>query len=149
MRIFTTLVFVSAAGGLFAQELPPITNGWALFAGVKYTNTFYKEHNEYFLKPSFDQKIKRFEGQEILLKGHFMPLDYVQNNVIILSKHPYSSCFFCGAAGPETVAEIYFKTKKPKLKADQVIQVSGKLKLNDTNIEHMNFILTEAEIIPK
>jgi len=149
MRTYNTLVFVLITCMLFAQELPPITNGWALFAGVKYTNTFYKEYNEYFLKPFFDSKIKRYEGQEILLKGHYMPLDYTQNNIIILSKHPYAACFFCGGAGPETVAEIYFKTKKPKLKADQVIQVSGKLKLNDTNIEHMNFILTEAEIIPK
>lgn len=149
MRRYIVLVFISIASLLFAQELPPVTNGWALFAGVKYTNTFYKEYNEYFLKPFFDSKIKRFEGQEILLKGHYMPLDYAQNNVIILSKYPFAACFFCGMAGPESVAEIYFKTRSPKLKADQIIQVSGKLKLNDTNIEHMNFILTEAEIIPK
>lgn len=67
MERYITLVFLFFACLLFAQEPSSITNGWALFSGVKYTNTFYKEYNEYFLKPFLDNTKKHFEGKEILL----------------------------------------------------------------------------------
>lgn len=132
---------------LSAQTLPPVTNGWLLFEQVKYTDRFYKEVNEYYLTPFFDSKIRRYENQHILLKGHYMPFDMKDKKVIILSKYPYSACFFCGGAGPESVAEIRFKEKPPRFKTDQVIQVSGKLRLNDKDINQLNFILIDAVFI--
>jgi hypothetical protein len=63
-----------------------------------------------------------------------------------LSKNPYTSCFFCGAAGPESVACIILKTKAPKLKVDKMVTVKGRLRLNETNTDMLNFILEEAEI---
>jgi hypothetical protein len=134
----------SIVGG---QELPPVTNGWVLFSRVKYSQRFFKEYNEYFLVPSFDSRIRQYEHQEILLKGHYMPMDLEEKNVIILSKFPYSACFFCGGAGPESVAEIHFRSKPPRLKTDQIVQVSGKLALNARDVNHMNFILKDATII--
>lgn len=140
MMLFESLAVTS-------QTLPPVTNAWLLFEKVKYSEKFYKEVNEYYLTPFFDSKIRQYENHEILLKGHFIPFDLEEKNVVILSKHPYSACFFCGGAGPESVAEIRFREKPPKFKADQVIQVSGKLKLNDKDINHMNFILVDASIV--
>lgn len=141
------LILLLAMHNAFAQQNPPITNTWALFAGVKFTDKFDRLAGEYYSAPQFGPQIRRYDGEEVLIKGHYMPLEYALNNVIILSKHPYSACFFCGMAGPETVAEIYFTAKTPKLKPDQVIQVRGKLKLNDKDLEHLNFILVDAEII--
>lgn len=138
---------LSGAFASTGQTAPPVTNGWLIFEKVKYTEKFYKEVNEYYLTPFFDTKIRVYENQEIVLKGHFIPLDLEEKNVIILSKYPYSACFFCGGAGPESVAEIRFREKPPKFKADQIIQVSGKLKLNDRDINHMNFILTDASVV--
>jgi hypothetical protein len=122
-------------------------DGWPIFAKVKFTATLMKELNEYFLIPTFEPKIKSLIGSDITLKGYYMSLDMPARQLII-SKNPYSSCFFCGAAGPESVAEVILKTKLPKLRTDQVITVKGKLKLNAKDVNHMNFILTEAEIIP-
>ncbi len=148
MRTFLIIVMVLLySHGSLCQSPVPVTNGWLLFEKVKYTEKFYKEVNEYYLTPFFDSKIRRYENQEILLKGHFIPFDLEEKNVIVLSKHPYAACFFCGGAGPESVAEIHFKEKHPKFKADQVIQVSGKLRLNEKDIKHMNFILTDAILI--
>ncbi|MBT1688016.1 DUF3299 domain-containing protein [Dawidia soli] len=129
------------------QDLPPVTNGWALFSQVKYTQRFFKEYNEYFLVPFFDTRIQQYKNQEILLKGHYMPLDLEEKNVIVLSKFPYSACFFCGGAGPESVAEIHFRNKPPRFKTDEVLQVSGRLMLNADDVNHMNFILKDAELI--
>jgi hypothetical protein len=66
-----------------------------------------------------------------------------------LSKFPYSQCFFCGAAGPETIAEIKFKEKQGKFEMDQYLRVKGKLKLNESDIEHGNFILEDAVMVGK
>jgi hypothetical protein len=74
-------------------------------------------------------------------------MDLDDNRGIILSKVPYSACFFCGGAGPESVVEVYFTDKHPRFKADQVIKVTGILRLNDTDITHMNFILTGATLV--
>lgn len=123
------------------------TDGWLLFAKVKFKSMFFQEYKENFLVPMFDSKIKAVEGLEITLQGHYLPMELEGNNVIILSKYPYAQCFFCGGAGPESVAEIIFSTKHPKLKADQLIKVVGKLQLNDTDVNHLNFILKDASVI--
>lgn len=121
-------------------------DGWPLFARVKFTSKLFKKLNEYYLAPFFDQRITAWEGSEITLKGHYIPFDGPKDQIII-SKSPLASCFFCGGAGPESVAEAILKSKAPKLKSDQTITVKGKLKLNDKDLNHMNFILVDAEII--
>ena len=117
-----------------------------MFARVPFKSTYFKEINEYFLVPTFTKELRAQEGKEMELRGHFIPMDMEGNN-IVLSKFPYAACFFCGGAGPESVAEVQFKNKKPKLKPDQVISVRGKLQLNGTDINHLNFILKDAELI--
>jgi hypothetical protein len=57
--------------------------------------------------------------------------------------------FFCGGAGPESIAEVTFKTKPSKFEADQFIRVKGKLRLNESDLEHGNFLIVEAELITK
>jgi hypothetical protein len=124
----------------------PSTTGWDVFAKVKFTPQLVKEVNEYFLVPFFDSKIKFHEGKEMTLEGYFIPMDLESSNTIILSKHPYSQCFFCGGAGPESVVEVILASRPSKLKADQIIKVTGTLKLNEKDINHMNFILEHARL---
>ncbi|WP_160144122.1 hypothetical protein [Chryseolinea soli] len=138
--IFALLCFPAA----FAQS--GAVDGWPIFAKVKFTSRLFKKLNEYYLVPFFDQRITSLAGTEITVKGHYIPFDGPRDQIII-SKSPLASCFFCGGAGPESVAEAILKSKAPKLKSDQTITVKGKLKLNDKDINHMNFILVEAEII--
>jgi hypothetical protein len=142
MKLATFIIFASVL-----QVQAQTINGWDAFARVKFSSKFFKEFDEYFLVPFFDSKIKGIEGKEVTLRGHYMPMDLGNNYTLILSKYPYSQCFFCGGAGPESVAEIVFPSKHPKLKADQIILVKGILQLNDTNVDHMNFILKDASII--
>ncbi len=130
-----------------AQPGPPGSEGWTLLAGVKFTEKFYKDYNEYYLTPFFDSRIRAREGKVMTLRGHYLPMDLDDKRGIILSKVPYSACFFCGGAGPESVVEVYFPDNHPRFKADQVITVTGVLKLNDTDINHMNFILTGATLV--
>jgi len=143
MRIFLFLLVALALAG-FDQQPPE--DGWAAFARVAFKSTFFKEYDEYYLVPNFDSSIRAKEGKQLIIRGHYMPFE-LPDNALIVSKYPYAACFFCGGAGPESVAEVYLTSKPPKLKVDQVIVVKGKLRLNNTDINHMNFILEEAEII--
>jgi hypothetical protein len=123
-------------------------DGWLTLSKVKFTEKFFKEHNEYYLYPLFDSRIRALEGKDFILKGHYLPMDLENRQMIIISRYPFSMCLFCGGAGPESVAEVHFAARPPRFKADQIITVKGKLKLNDANVDHMNFILENAMLIP-
>lgn len=144
IRIILLMAFIINATSSFGQF-----EGWDLFAKVKFTSKFYKQFNEYFLTPRFDEQIRKYEGKEFVLKGHYLPFDLSDKHHIIISKFPYAQCFFCGGAGPESVAEVHFKEKPRRFKADEIIMVKGRLRLNDTDVNHTNFILEEAELVVK
>ncbi len=123
------------------------TDGWGVFAKTKFDAKFNQQVGEYFLYPTFSPDLKAMVGKEFSLEGYYLPIDVEGNAYIILSKFPYSQCFFCGGAGPESIAEVFFKVKLGKFDPDQYIRVKGKLKLNDADLEHGNFILEEAVLI--
>ncbi|NOS91483.1 MAG: hypothetical protein HOP30_06150 [Cyclobacteriaceae bacterium] len=124
--------------------------GWSLFAKTKFETKYNEKAAEYFLVPVFTPELKTMVGKEISLEGYYMPIDVEGNAYIILSKFPYSQCFFCGAAGPESIAEVTFKVKPTtKFESDQFIRIKGKVKLNETDLEHGNFLVTDAVLISK
>ncbi|HQQ96867.1 MAG TPA: hypothetical protein PLX35_06365 [Cyclobacteriaceae bacterium] len=143
-KIFVLLFFVASSGGAFAQ-----TDSWALFAKTKFEAKYNEKAAEYFLYPVFAPELKNMVGKEISLEGYYLPIEIEGDAYIILSKFPYSQCFFCGGAGPESIAEVTFKVKPGKFEMDQYLRVKGKLKLNEANIEHGNFLLEDAVLVSK
>ncbi|MBL7847048.1 MAG: hypothetical protein JNL40_06235 [Cyclobacteriaceae bacterium] len=137
------LVFLSPT----VSAQPP--EGWSLFAKTKFEAKYNEKSAEYFLYPGFAPELKSMVGKEVSLEGYYMPIEIEGNAYIILSKYPYSQCFFCGAAGPETIAEVKFRDKQGKFEMDQYLRVKGKLKLNEADIEHGNFILEDAVMVGK
>ncbi len=141
--IIAALLFITSAA--WAQP-----EGWSLFAKTKFETKYNEKAAEYFLVPVFTEELKGLVGKEVTLEGYYMPIDVEGNAYIILSKYPYSQCFFCGAAGPESIAEVTFKIKPTtKFDADQFIRVKGKVKLNESDLEHGNFLVTDAVLISK
>lgn len=121
--------------------------GWELFQKVKYTPTYFEEANAYFEVPTFNQELLAIEGEEVSLTGYIIPMD--SESVFMLSALPFASCFFCGGAGPETVAEIVLESPSTTLILDDYVTVKGKLELNGDDIDHLSFILKESVINPK
>jgi len=120
--------------------------GWSVFERVQFKTKYIERYGEHFLVPQFDAAIREREGKLFVVKGYYMPMDIGRQSIVI-SKYPYAACFFCGGAGPESVAEINFKIKPPRFKTDQIITIEGRLKLNDSDVTHLNFILEEAELV--
>ncbi len=145
MKYLLSCIVVAAIGTQCLAQ----SDGWSLFAKTKFEAKYSDKAAEYFLYPVFAPELKDLVGKEISLEGYYLPIDVDGDAYIILSKFPYSQCFFCGGAGPESIAEVTFKAKHEKFTMDQYIRVKGKLKLNEGDIDHGNFILEEATLITK
>lgn len=143
------LLFTALALVVCSPAFSQAPEGWALFAKTKFEAKYNDKTAEYFLYPAFPADLTALVGKEVSLEGYYMPIEIEDNAYIILSKFPYSQCFFCGAAGPETIAEVKFKVKQGKFEMDQYLRVKGKLKLNENDIEHGNFILEDAVMVAK
>ncbi len=144
--LFLILVIGFSVQPLSAQK-SETPNGWKAFAKVKFEPEFQEKEQHYLLVPKFDEQIKQLEGKQVKLKGFVMPFDYGDEPVIVLSKFPFSSCYFCGGAGPESVAEIFFEDEPLEFDTDTKITVIGTLRLNVEDISHMNFILEDSELV--
>lgn len=144
--VLVVLISMTSVMNVFAQEKKWISEGWLLFNEVNFKEKYFKSEDETFLVPVFTPLFRAKAGSEVSVSGYYMPLK-LQGNRIILSKYPYSACFFCGGAGPQSVVEVVLVDAKPKLRADQIISVKGKLSLNDTDVNHLSFILLDALIL--
>lgn len=133
--------------GFFSQESYAQNLGWQAFAQVKTETKYFKTEGVYVVTPKFDEKIKSLEGMYFTLKGYYIPTEVQSDKWLVMSKVPMSQCFFCGGAGPESIAMINFKGKAPRFKTDQVFTVRGKLRLNDSNLDELNFILDDSELV--
>ena len=128
-----------------SQLMFPIKIKWKTLKDVKFTEKFNKEYDATFLYPTFGANIKKLEGKIVELTGYAIP---IEQNYYVLSAAPMASCFFCGAAGPESIVQLNF-IKKTRLKTDQIITVQGTLKLNPDNIDDLNYIFDQAIIVQK
>ena len=95
-----------------------------------------------FDKPKFSKVVKALEGQEITIKGYILPLD-VDGTHYVLSANPYSACFFCGGAGPESVMELWLVNYDKRYKTDDVVTFKGVLMLNKEPLG-LSYILKDA-----
>ncbi len=149
MTTVTRVLIVVLSAFIFQATLAQAkwdSEGWLILLKVKFGPKFLKQYNETYREPIISPSLQEKIGKEMSLSGYYLPFE-LDSNRIILSKWPYAACFFCGGGGPESVIEVYLTEERPKLTLDQVIRVRGKLKVNDSDTDHLNFILQEAKII--
>lgn len=96
-----------------------------------------------FLKANFSYKMIDLEGKKVSLTGYFLALEGEQA-IYMLSKNPMASCFFCGNGGPETVTEVTF-AEKPRFVTDDLITVTGTLRLNGDDPTRCYYHIEKAE----
>ena len=122
---------------------------WNEFAKTKFESKYYEKLGEYLFYPNFPADLKAKEGKEITVQGYYVPFAPEDGKYIIISKFPMSQCFFCGGAGPESIAEVNFAKPQSKFQVDDLLMVKGKLKLNTDDMDHVNFILVDAILVKK
>lgn len=120
-------------------------NFWQVLAEVGF-QTKKEADGSIVETPVFSKNLKNLNGKKIKLKGFIIPINEVgDQDKFMLSSLPFNVCYFCGAAGPETVIEvecdesIRFHTK--------AIWIEGVLFLNDSDPEHHMYVLKAAQQI--
>ena len=144
MKRLLIVLFVLA--GLFETVQSQKIVTWDVLKNVDFDEVWSEEFQAYYMVPKFGKTIQALDGQEIQIRGFIIPVDIVQD-YYVLSANPYSSCFFCGQAGPESVMEIQMIKQYDGLRMDQVLTFKGKLRLNVDDIYQLNYILEDAEVI--
>jgi hypothetical protein len=140
IKFISFFIFIILSSQINAQD------SWHILADVK----IEKKWDDLFLEerdyPVFGKLLNNAAGKEIELNGYMIPLDeLIGQNYFVLSSLPFQTCFFCGGAGPETVAEI--RTTETITFTEKKIKIKGRLKLNDSDPVHLYYILEEAKII--
>lgn len=118
---------------------------WEILKDVTFKKKWYEKESIFMLFPTFGPNVKKVENKTVLIKGYMVPVD-PESNQYVLSAYPYSMCFFCGGAGPESVMGLKLK-KNRKFKTDEIHTFKGTLELNVNDIYELNYILTDAEVV--
>jgi len=138
------LIVLLTLGVLVAKSQTIIT--WEVLKDVKFTEEWSEEFQAFYMVPQFGNKVKSLDGKVVQIRGYIIPVDVVQD-YYVLSANPYSSCFFCGQAGPESVMEIQLKKSYDGLRMDKIVTFKGKLRLNADDIYQLNYVLEDAEVV--
>jgi len=145
------IVFLIVAAALWPRTLSAqAPNGWSILNDVIWGKAYNERYKNYYVVPEFGEKPRRYEGKEITVTGYIVPMAPVQP-FYVLSKNPYSSCFFCGQAGPETVIELILEgdrgKKQRRYKLDEHLTFRGRLRLNAEDNRYLHYILEDARLV--
>ncbi|MBN8824335.1 MULTISPECIES: DUF3299 domain-containing protein [unclassified Spirosoma] len=123
----------------------PETVSWEQLRDVQFKKKWYPEEGVVMLYPHFGNSVKALSGKSIRIAGYVLPID-LERGIYVVSRFPMAACFFCGAAGPESIIALKFKRLPYKFKTDERRTFSGTLRLNADNIYELNYILEDAEL---
>jgi hypothetical protein len=142
--LFSLALLLAAGATLSAQSSD--TNLWKILGNI----TYKKEYDELLgFKvdvPVFAAEVRALEGKVVELKGYIVPVEgFKSHKEFVFSAFPYNMCFFCGGAGPETVMEV--KASEGIKFTTEPIVIRGVLGLNDSDVNHLMYQLTDAELV--
>lgn len=142
MRILFTIQLLFLVSTIsHAQE-----NFWHVLAEVGFETKMDASGKYEIEVPTFSKYLKTFNNKRVQLKGYIIPLSELGGqSEFMFSSLPFSMCYFCGSAGPETVVEIESK-EKIKFTTSQV-KIEGILVLNSSDPDHHMYILKSAKRI--
>jgi hypothetical protein len=121
---------------------------WKMLTDVVFSDEYSEEVQAYVPYPTFGAQLQAIEGREVLIEGYIIPLEETgDETILVLSAQPYSSCFFCGGAGPESVMDIKLRPdEQRKFTTDDRMTFRGRFRLNDDDLYYLNYILEDAAV---
>ena len=138
-----TLIFLLLVGigSLHGQRML----NWPDLADVQFSEKFSNSLGIKYYQANFGEDLKAMEGEDVIIMGYLIPLDAL-GETYALSKNPFSACFFCGAAGQETVVELRIKADFiQRYQTDERRDFKGRLQLYESSLEQFNYVLLDAE----
>lgn len=143
-KLLTFFLFIISFN-LRAQNVPEVN--WTNLMDITFKDIYLEKDDIYIYYPLFGEKQKKYDGKTIQITGYIIPID-VEQNQYVLSAFPFSACFFCGNAGPESVMAIYFDGNTRVFNTDERLKLEGTLELNDTDVDELVYVLRNARVKP-
>lgn len=122
---------------------------WQTLAKVSFKKDFDEMMGLEVETPVYSETILELQGAEISIEGYIIPLkgEKAQSH-FMFSAYPYSMCYFCGNAGPESVAQVFMKDKKEVEFTSKPIKIKGRLQLGFGDVNNIMYTISNAELIP-
>lgn len=121
---------------------------WDMLLKVKFEKQYNEDLGFEVDMPVFSDTLLALNGREVIAEGFYIPVDETgDESILILSAYPFAQCFFCGAAGAESVIDVLNIGKLPKMIVDQKIRFKGRFRLNKDNFDFLIYVLEQAEYI--
>src|SRR6478609_471696 len=141
-QIVGTVLFVVLSLTAVAQN----NNFWQVLAEVGFQSKKDKNTGYFVETPIFSKTLKSWNGKKIKLRGYVIPVNEIgDQDKFMFSSLPFNVCYFCGAAGPETVIEV---ESDEKIRfSSKAIWIEGTLYLNEKDPDHHMFVLKSARAI--
>jgi len=117
---------------------------WEQLTDVTFEEKYYERYDTDYWYPTFGESVKKLDGVEVQITGYVVAVE-PETGFYVLSANPFSQCFFCGNAGPETVIQLNFKSWPREYENDEYLTFSGTLRLNAENLFELNYIIEDAE----
>tara|TARA_R110001592_G_scaffold138225_1_gene356967 strand:+ start:85922 stop:86368 length:447 start_codon:yes stop_codon:yes gene_type:complete len=130
-----------------AQKTAQIID-WKVLAKVDFVDKYFPDFEAWYLIPKFQEEVRALDQKPVIIKGYVIPMD-VEGGEYALSAYPFSACFFCGGAGPESVIKLELAEKTERFQTDDIITFSGTLELNDSDVDNFNYILKNCRPLKK
>ena len=78
---------------------------WQTLSNVEFEDQYIESEDVYYYYPFFGSEVRDLAGKEVIITGYVLAIDPLKG-YYVLSKGPFSSCFFCGVGGPESIMEL-------------------------------------------
>ena len=140
--IFILVFFVS--NSIFAQ----IEIDWLKLRDVYYKSEYREEMYGYFKIPYFGEELESLDNKEVRITGYMLTLA-PDECVFVLSQNPYADCFFCGFGGHESAIELRLKPGYDDFLMDELVTVTGILRLQREDVSSGVYIMDNAVAIKK
>ncbi len=137
------LVVLFTTTGLFAQSSKK--NIWKTLGMMKFERHKGNGSGE---GSQIIPLIEALDGTEITVKGYIIPLSGKKaQSHFMFSAYPYSSCYFCGGAGSETIMEAFSKGSEKINFSDNAITLKGVFRFTSKNPDDIMFTLEDAVLV--
>lgn len=123
----------------------PVNISWKSLSETSFSEYFNETKNIWTLEGLFPMSIKELNGSDVKITGYVIPLD-IKERSYVLSAYPYSSCYFCGGAGPESIVNLQLNDLKDYIETDAIKTFSGVLVLQSRPKNGFYFTLINARI---
>ena len=114
-------------------------------SNVEFEDQYIESEDVYYYYPFFGSEVRELAGKEVIITGYVLAIDPLKG-YYVLSKGPFSSCFFCGVGGPESIMELNPVDTDTKFEMDEIVTFKGILNVNYDDIYRSNYILDKAEV---